>query len=114
MYKNKSNENGYVTRNKAHIVAQGYAHIKGVDFNETFVLVFHFEAIRLLISLSCLLRLKLYKLDVKNILFNGCLNEEVYPKQQIDLCLLNHVYKLIKVLYELYIFSHKKLKIKLI
>lgn len=44
-YKNKSNENGNVTRIKARIVAQGYTQIKGVDFDETCAFVARLETI---------------------------------------------------------------------
>lgn len=48
IYKNKSNENIYVTRNKSHLVARGYTQIEGVNFYETFALAAYLEALRLL------------------------------------------------------------------
>ncbi|KAA0031683.1 gag-pol polyprotein [Cucumis melo var. makuwa] len=36
IFKNKTNESGSVIRNKACLVAQGYAQVEGVDFDETF------------------------------------------------------------------------------
>ncbi|KAA0036892.1 putative mitochondrial protein [Cucumis melo var. makuwa] len=47
IFKSKTDEAGYVTRNKAHLVAQGYAQVEGVDFDETFSPVARLEAIRL-------------------------------------------------------------------
>jgi hypothetical protein len=46
VYKNKSDENGTVTRNKARLVAQGYTQIEGLDFDETFAPVARLESIR--------------------------------------------------------------------
>ena len=46
VYRNKSNESGVVTRNKARLVAQGYSQIEGVDFDETFAPVARLESIR--------------------------------------------------------------------
>jgi len=34
IYKNKSDENGIVTRNKARLVAQGYTQVEGLDFDD--------------------------------------------------------------------------------
>ncbi|MCI57240.1 gag-pol polyprotein, partial [Trifolium medium] len=45
VYKNKSDENGTVTRNKARLVAQGYTQIEGIDFDETFAPVARLESI---------------------------------------------------------------------
>ncbi|KAA0026048.1 gag-pol polyprotein [Cucumis melo var. makuwa] len=36
IFKNKADESGCVTRNKSRFMAQGYAQIEGIDFDETF------------------------------------------------------------------------------
>ncbi|TYK29063.1 putative mitochondrial protein [Cucumis melo var. makuwa] len=60
IFKNKTDEKGHVTRNKAQLVAQGYSQVEGVDFNETFAPVARLEAIRLLFSISCICKFKLH------------------------------------------------------
>ena len=47
IYKNKPDENGTVTRNKAILVAQGYTQVEGLDFDETFTLVARLESIKI-------------------------------------------------------------------
>ncbi|KAK2381531.1 putative mitochondrial protein [Trifolium repens] len=104
VFKNKSDENGNVTRNKARLVAQGYTQVEGVDFDETFAPVARLESIRLLLSISCTMRFKLHQMDVKSAFPNGYLHEEVYveqPKGFIDSSFPEHVYKLKKALYGL-------------
>jgi len=81
IYKNKSDENGTVTRNKARLVAQGYTQVEGLDFDETFSPVARLKSIRLLLGVSCILKLKLFQMDVKSSFLNGYLNEEVYVEQ---------------------------------
>ena len=60
IYKNKSDEKGNITRNRARLVAQGYTQIEGVDFDETFAPVVRLESIRLLLAISCALKFKLF------------------------------------------------------
>ncbi|KAK2375301.1 putative mitochondrial protein [Trifolium repens] len=67
VYKNKSDENGTITRNKARLVAQGYTQIEGLDFEETFAPVARLESIRLLLGVACILKFKLYQMDVKSV-----------------------------------------------
>ena len=93
-----------MTRNKARLVAQGYTQVEGLDFDETFAPVARLESIRLLLGVSCILKFKLFQMDVKSAFLNGYLNEEVYveqPKGFVDPSFPNHVYILKKALYGL-------------
>lgn len=76
IYKNKSDENGIVTRDKARLVAQGYTQVEGLDFDETLAHVARLESIRLVLGVSCILKFKLFQMDVNSAFLNGCLNEE--------------------------------------
>ena len=71
IFKNKMDENGTITINKARLVAQGYTQIEGVDFGETFTPVARLESVRLLLAIACHLRFKLYQMDVKSAFLNG-------------------------------------------
>ena len=101
---NKNDEKGNVIRNKARLVAQGYSQMEGVDYDEKFALVARMESIRILLTLACQLKLKIYQLDVKTAFLNGLLKEDVYvaqPKGFIDPHFLDHVSYLKKALYGL-------------
>jgi hypothetical protein len=47
-------------RNKAHIVAQGFSQIEGLNFGETFAPIAHLEAIRILFTFATSKGFKLY------------------------------------------------------
>jgi hypothetical protein len=47
-------------RNKAHLIAQGYSQVEGLDFGDTFAPVTRLEAIRILIAFVASKRFKLY------------------------------------------------------
>ena len=66
VFRNKTDEHGIITRNKAHLVAQGYTQVEGLDFDKTFAPVVRLESVRLLLAFACLLRFKLYQMDVKS------------------------------------------------
>ncbi|GJR38945.1 retrovirus-related pol polyprotein from transposon TNT 1-94 [Tanacetum coccineum] len=104
VYRNKLDENGVVSRNKAGLVAQGYNQQEGIDYDETYAPVARLKSIRILIAYACALDLKLFQMDVKSAFLNGFINEEVYMAQPlgfIDFEKLDHVYKLKKALYGL-------------
>jgi hypothetical protein len=61
IFRNKLNEDGQVTRNKARLVCKGYAQIEGIDFEETFAPVARMEAIRLLLAYACSRRISVVK-----------------------------------------------------
>ncbi|GJX44526.1 retrovirus-related pol polyprotein from transposon TNT 1-94 [Tanacetum coccineum] len=104
VYRNKLNENGVVTRNKARLVAQGYNQQEGINYDETYAPVARLESIRILLAYACALNFKLFQMDVKSAFHNGFINEEVYvvqPPGFIDFAKPNHVYRLKKALYGL-------------
>jgi hypothetical protein len=81
-FRNKLNEDGHVTRNKARLVCKGYAQIEGVDFEETFAPVARMESIHLILAYACSKNVKVYQMDVKSSFLNGELEEEeVYIEQ---------------------------------
>ena len=101
IFRNKTDEEGNVIRNKARLVAEGYSQMEGVDYDETFTSVARMESIRILLALACHLK---YQMDVKTAFLNGFLKEDVYmaqPKGFIDPHFLDHVLYLKKALYGL-------------
>jgi hypothetical protein len=84
VYRNKLNEDGQVTRNKARLVCKGYAQVEGIDFEETFSLVSRMEAIRLLLAYACSKNIKVYQMDVKSTFLNGNLKKKSTLNNQKD------------------------------
>jgi hypothetical protein len=58
-------------RNMAHLVAQGFSQVEGLDFGETFAPVAHLEDIRILLDFTVSKGFKLYQMDVKSVFLNG-------------------------------------------
>ena len=86
------------------MVAQGYTQVEGEDFEETFAPVARLDTIRLQLEVACILKFKLYQIDVKSAFLNSYLNEEVYVAQLKgfeDTKHLDYVYQLKKALYGL-------------
>jgi hypothetical protein len=70
-FKNKQGEDGEIVSNKAHLVAQGFSQVDGLDFGETFAHVAHLEVIRILLAFATSKGFKLYQMDVKSTFLNG-------------------------------------------
>ena len=81
VFRNKKNEQGEVTRNKARLVAQGFNQEEGIDYDETYAPVARMEAIRMLLAFASHKGFKLFQMDVKCAFLNGFIDEEVYVKQ---------------------------------
>ena len=64
--------------NKGRLVDQGFSQVEGVDFDETFPPIARMESIRVLLTLACHLKFKLYQMDIKTAFLNGFLQEDVY------------------------------------
>ena len=104
VFRNKQDENGVVTRNKARLVAQGFTQVEGLDFEETYAPVARFEAIWMLLAYAAHHNFKLYQIDVKSAFLNGLFQKLVYVEQPSgfeDHKFPNHAYKLQKAIYGL-------------
>jgi hypothetical protein len=91
-------------RNKAHLVAQGFSQVEGLDFGETFAPVARLDTIRILLAFAAYKGFKLYQIDVKSTFLNGVIQEEVYVRQPPGFenpKYPDRVYKLSKALYGL-------------
>ncbi|GJT07678.1 copia protein [Tanacetum coccineum] len=58
--RNKLEENGVVSRNKARLVAQSYNQQEGIDYDETYAPIAMLESIRILLAYACDLYYKLF------------------------------------------------------
>ncbi|KAL8126391.1 hypothetical protein AgCh_013619 [Apium graveolens] len=104
VFRNKMDENGIVTINKARLVVKGYSQEEGIDYDETFAPVARLEAIRIFLAFAAHSNFKVYQMDVKSTFLNGELEEEVYVQQPADFEdteFPNFVCKLLKDLYGL-------------
>ncbi|GKD32225.1 retrovirus-related pol polyprotein from transposon TNT 1-94, partial [Tanacetum coccineum] len=55
VFRNKLDENGVVSRNKARLVAQGYNQQEGIDYDKTYAPLARLEYIRILLAYACAL-----------------------------------------------------------
>nr|GEX18965.1 copia protein [Tanacetum cinerariifolium] len=104
VFRNKLDENGIVSRNKAMLVAQGYNQQEGIDYDEIYAPIARLESIRILLAYACALDFKIFQMDVKSAFLNGFINDKVYvaqPSGFVDFEKPDHVYKLKKALYGL-------------
>jgi hypothetical protein len=67
VFRNKQDDHGVVTRNKARLMAKGYSQVEGLDFDETYAPVARLESIRILHAYATYHVFKLYQMDVKSV-----------------------------------------------
>ncbi|GKA59073.1 retrovirus-related pol polyprotein from transposon TNT 1-94 [Tanacetum coccineum] len=104
VFRNKKDEHGTTTKNKARLVAQGYSQEEGIDYDEIFAPAARMEAIRIFLAFATYMNFKVYQMDVKSTFLNGKVKEEVYVKQPPGFEsneFPNYVCKLDKALYGL-------------
>ena len=81
IFKQKIDADGAVEWYNACLVAQGCTQKFGLDYEETFSQVVHFESIRYIVALGVQHKLQPYQMDVSTAFLHGELTEEVYMKQ---------------------------------
>ena len=60
VFRNKLDENGETTRNKARLVCKGYAQEEGLDYGETFSPISRMEGVRTLLAYATYKGFKVY------------------------------------------------------
>ncbi|GJW53826.1 retrovirus-related pol polyprotein from transposon TNT 1-94 [Tanacetum coccineum] len=104
LWKNKKDEDQTVIRNKARIVAKGYAQEEGIYFEESFAPVARLEVVRIFVAYTAHKSFPMYQMDMKMAFLNGPLKEEVYVAQLYGFIDPDHpekFYRLKKALYGL-------------
>ncbi|GJV01254.1 retrovirus-related pol polyprotein from transposon TNT 1-94 [Tanacetum coccineum] len=81
LWKNKNDAENIVIRNKSRLVAKGYKHEEGIDFEESFAPVARLEATRMFVAFAAHKNITIFHMDVKTAFLNGPLKEEVYVSQ---------------------------------
>ncbi len=79
----KRDKEGNVIKYKARLVAHGFTQCLGLDYDETFSPIVHFETIRALLAMVAGKKLKVRQLDVKRAYLNGILTQPIYMEQPI-------------------------------
>ena len=104
VYRNKTDEDGVIIRNKARLVVKGYSQQEGIDYDETYAPVARIEAIRIFLAFAAHRNFKVYQMDVQCAFLNGDIDREVYVQQPPgfeDPNFPKHSFKLQKAVYGL-------------
>ncbi|KAF0929800.1 hypothetical protein E2562_025938 [Oryza meyeriana var. granulata] len=103
VYKTKCDVHGHIVKHKAQLVAKGYVHQHGVDFEEVFAPVAWLESVRTILAVAADEDWCVHHMDFKSAFMNGKLLEEVYVQQPPGFAFgkARQVLKLEKVLYGL-------------
>ncbi|GKD17924.1 retrovirus-related pol polyprotein from transposon TNT 1-94 [Tanacetum coccineum] len=104
IWKNKTDAENTIIRNKSRLVAKGYRREEGINFEESFTPVSRLEAVRIFMAYAAHKNFPIYQMDVKMAFLNGPLKEEVCVRQPagfVDPDFLNHAYHLKKSMYGL-------------
>ncbi|GKC07082.1 retrovirus-related pol polyprotein from transposon TNT 1-94 [Tanacetum coccineum] len=97
-------EDNNVILNKSRLVAKGYRHEEGIDFEESFAPVARLEAVRIFVAYATYKSFTIYQMDVKTAFLNGPLKEKIFVSQPdwfVDPYHPKKVYHLRKALYGL-------------
>ena len=78
VFRTKYHANGSIQKHKARLVIKGYSQQPGIEFDNTFSPVTHFETMRTFLALAANLNCPVYQFDVKSAFLNGDFEEEVY------------------------------------
>ncbi|XP_074355885.1 putative mitochondrial protein AtMg00820 [Apium graveolens] len=78
VFRNKTDSECIVTRNKARLVTKGYSQKESIDYDETIASVVRLEAIKFFLASVAHMKFKVFQMDVKRAFLNGELDAEFY------------------------------------
>jgi Reverse transcriptase (RNA-dependent DNA polymerase) len=78
VFRIKRGPDGTIQKYKAHVVAQGFTQVEGIDFDETFTPVAKLASLRTILVIAAERDLELHQMDVKSAYLNGVLKEEIF------------------------------------
>jgi Reverse transcriptase (RNA-dependent DNA polymerase) len=85
VFRAKKDAAGIVVCYKAHLVAQGFSQVPGVDYFDMFAPVAHLSSIRAVLSIAAVNDYEIHQIDIKGAYLNGILtsNETIFMKQPL-------------------------------
>jgi hypothetical protein len=81
IFKTKHSTDGSIEKYKARFMVHGFSQKKKFDYEETFAPVSRNTSIRAILAIATVMKWKVYQMDVKTMLLNGVVEEEVYVEQ---------------------------------
>ena len=81
VFRKKRDAEGAVTQHKVRVVAQGFAQVPGLEFDQTFAPVAKPSSLKLMMTLAARFSWPMIQLDVKSAYLNGDLDEVIYMRQ---------------------------------
>jgi len=74
----KRGPDGSIQKYKAHLIAQGFTQVEGINFNQTFALVAKSSSLHTIFALATEHDLEVHQMDVKATYLNADLDKEIY------------------------------------
>jgi hypothetical protein len=69
------------SQKKARLVAKGFSQVEGIDYNQIFSPVVHFETVQIILALASINNWQIKAVDVRNAYLYSKLKEEIYMEQ---------------------------------
>ena len=81
VFERKLDSESNVCTYKARLVAKDFSQQKGVNYDETFAALLHFDSVRSLMSIAVQFDFELHQMDVSSSFLNGELEEDIFMSQ---------------------------------
>ena len=66
---------------KERLVAKGFSHVQGIDYNDTFASLEKMDSIRLVLAIVASKQWEVHHMDVKSAFIYGYIKEDIYMQQ---------------------------------